>query len=293
MRFLPARLVADRSVAAGPAVPGRAAVHGANGFLIDQFLQTVSNERTDEYGGSVENRARFGLELVDAVAAAVGPKKVGFRLSPYCDSQGTSFSSLASRKALHPGRATLLANDLHPIHLSFHSFAGMKMAQPDIDATFPYFVRQLKARQPELAYLHLIEARAASLEDKPDTPAETLDLVAREWAPKPLLVAGGHGLDAEAPARKYDNSVVVYGRYFISNVSRCMRYAAMPRARRSHLALLTPSARCRSQPDLVARVKHRVAFRPYDRPTFYTPGPDKAEGYTTYPVEYGSEGKLP
>lgn len=65
-------------------------VHGANGFLIDQFTQTVSNNRTDKYGGSVENRCRFGLEQVDAVAAAVGPSRVGLRLSPYTDSQGKS-----------------------------------------------------------------------------------------------------------------------------------------------------------------------------------------------------------
>jgi hypothetical protein len=55
---------------------------------------------------------------------------------------------------------------------------------------------------------------------------------------------------------------------------------------------LTSAAPFRLQPDLVARVKHQVEFRPYDRSTFYVPGPDQAEGYTTYPVEYGPEGKL-
>ncbi|EIW80405.1 FMN-linked oxidoreductase [Coniophora puteana RWD-64-598 SS2] len=47
-------------------------IHGANGWLIDQFLQDVSYNRTDEYGGSVENRSRFALEVVDAVVAAIG-----------------------------------------------------------------------------------------------------------------------------------------------------------------------------------------------------------------------------
>ena len=57
-------------------------IHGANGYLVDQFLQDVSNTRTDEYGGSIENRARFALEVIEATVKAVGQKKVGLRLSP-------------------------------------------------------------------------------------------------------------------------------------------------------------------------------------------------------------------
>jgi N-ethylmaleimide reductase len=57
-------------------------VHGANWYLLDQFLQTGSNQRTDHYGGSVENRARFLLEATAAVIAAVGAERVGVRLSP-------------------------------------------------------------------------------------------------------------------------------------------------------------------------------------------------------------------
>ena len=58
-------------------------VHAANGYLIDQFLQDVSNTRTDEYGGSIENRSRFALEVVDAIAAKIGPDRIGIRLSPW------------------------------------------------------------------------------------------------------------------------------------------------------------------------------------------------------------------
>lgn len=57
-------------------------IHGANGYLIDQFLRDGSNKRNDEYGGSVENRARFALEVVDAVVAEIGAGRVGIRLSP-------------------------------------------------------------------------------------------------------------------------------------------------------------------------------------------------------------------
>lgn len=65
-------------------------LHGANGYIIDQFLQDVCNKRTDEYGGSIENRARFGLEVIDSVAKAIGAKKLGIRLSPWGYFQGSS-----------------------------------------------------------------------------------------------------------------------------------------------------------------------------------------------------------
>jgi NADPH2 dehydrogenase len=58
--------------------------------LLDQFLQDVSNERTDEYGGSIENRTRFTLEVIDAVVKEVGASKTAIRLSPWNDFQGTS-----------------------------------------------------------------------------------------------------------------------------------------------------------------------------------------------------------
>jgi N-ethylmaleimide reductase len=57
-------------------------IHGANGYLIDQFLQSGTNRRTDRYGGSLENRARFLLEVMQAVTGAVGADRVGLRLSP-------------------------------------------------------------------------------------------------------------------------------------------------------------------------------------------------------------------
>jgi N-ethylmaleimide reductase len=58
-------------------------LHGANGYLLEQFLSPVSNIRTDSYGGSIENRCRFVLEVVDATIEAIGKDKVGIRLSPY------------------------------------------------------------------------------------------------------------------------------------------------------------------------------------------------------------------
>lgn len=63
-------------------------IHGANGYLVDQFLQDVSNDRTDEYGGSIEKRAKFALDVVDAVVNKIGASRTGIRLSPWSYFQG-------------------------------------------------------------------------------------------------------------------------------------------------------------------------------------------------------------
>ncbi len=60
-------------------------IHGANGYLVDQFLQSKTNRRTDDYGGSVENRARFLLEVADAAVSVWGPDRVGMHLAPRAD----------------------------------------------------------------------------------------------------------------------------------------------------------------------------------------------------------------
>ncbi|KAK9929881.1 hypothetical protein M0R45_026954 [Rubus argutus] len=60
-------------------------IHGAHGYLIDQFFKDQVNDRTDQYGGSLENRCRFALEIVEAVANEIGADKVGIRLSPFAN----------------------------------------------------------------------------------------------------------------------------------------------------------------------------------------------------------------
>ncbi|KAB1210904.1 12-oxophytodienoate reductase 2 [Morella rubra] len=60
-------------------------IHGAHGYLVDQFMKDQVNDRTDQYGGSLENRCRFALEIVEAVANEIGADKVGIRLSPFAD----------------------------------------------------------------------------------------------------------------------------------------------------------------------------------------------------------------
>jgi N-ethylmaleimide reductase len=95
-------------------------IHGANGYLIDQFLRDGTNHRTDAYGGSVERRARFALEVAEAVANAWDPSRVGIRLSPTSPVHGMSDSDPATTfsyvaKALEPLRlAYIHINQLGP-----------------------------------------------------------------------------------------------------------------------------------------------------------------------------------
>jgi 2,4-dienoyl-CoA reductase-like NADH-dependent reductase (Old Yellow Enzyme family) len=92
-------------------------LHGANGYLLDQFLQDGSNRRGDAYGGLIENRARLMLEAVDAAASVFGPQRVGLHLAPRGDSHDMGDSDLAAtfgyvaRAARERGLAFLCARE--------------------------------------------------------------------------------------------------------------------------------------------------------------------------------------
>ncbi len=93
-------------------------LHAANGYLLEQFIRPTSNRRTDGYGGTIEARARFVLEVVDAVIGAVGKEKVGIRISPFG-----------------------VYNDM-PLY-------------PEMEADYTYLARQLNERG--LLYIHLVD----------------------------------------------------------------------------------------------------------------------------------------
>ena len=78
-------------------------IHGANGYLLDQFLQDSSNHRTDEYGGPIENRARLMLEVVDAAISVWGPGRVGMHLAPRGDMHSIGDSDRRRRSATSRG----------------------------------------------------------------------------------------------------------------------------------------------------------------------------------------------
>lgn len=106
-------------------------LHGANGYLIEQFLHPVANQRTDEYGGSVENRSRFVLEVAAGTAAAIGADKVGIRLSPYGINGDMPHYDEIHETYLY------LARKLHEIglvylHLVDHSGMGAPVVPPAV-----------------------------------------------------------------------------------------------------------------------------------------------------------------
>lgn len=89
------RIVGDYATAARNAVAAGfdgVQIHGANGYLVDQFLRDGANFRTDEYGGSIDNRLRFATEVLEAVGGAIGMDRVGIRFSPNIYSQGVEDS---------------------------------------------------------------------------------------------------------------------------------------------------------------------------------------------------------
>ncbi|RPH33467.1 MAG: alkene reductase [Bacteroidales bacterium] len=110
-------------------------LHGANGYLLEQFISPVSNKRTDNYGGSIENRCRFVIEVVSAVCKAIGKDKVGIRFSPY---------GVASDMPHYPEideTYTYLANKINEIglvyvHLVDHSAMGAPQVPATIKKTF-------------------------------------------------------------------------------------------------------------------------------------------------------------
>ena len=155
-------------------------IHGANGYLLDQFLQDGTNKRTDNYGGSIENRARFLLEVVDKVIAVYGKGRVGVRLSPY----GT-FNDMS---------------DSNPM------------------ALFTYVLEQLNARG--IAYVHMIEPRSTSaggsdnvLENAPATAP-----LFRKLFKGIFMSAGGYTPEnAKEVVANGHADAVAFGRLYISN----------------------------------------------------------------------------
>ncbi len=109
-------------------------LHGANGYLLEQFFRPTSNQRTDRYGGSIENRARFVLEVAMAVIGAIGKDKVGIRLSPF-----GAFNDMPAYPATEADY-TYLAGELNTIglvyvHLVDHSSMGAPPVPESIKAT--------------------------------------------------------------------------------------------------------------------------------------------------------------
>jgi N-ethylmaleimide reductase len=108
-------------------------LHGANGYLIDQFLNTATNQRQDKWGGSIENRMRFAVEVAKAAVAAIGGDRVGMRISPYGVFNGTQSDSEMDALYLK------LIDELNKlglayIHIVDHSAMGAPPVNADLKA---------------------------------------------------------------------------------------------------------------------------------------------------------------
>lgn len=174
-------------------------IHAANGYLIDQFLKTDSNRRTDDYGGSIENRARFLLEVVAAVADAIGGDRVGIRLSPVTP-----------------------ANDAH---------------DADPQPLFEHVARELAPYK--LAYLHLIEGSTGGPRELPDRPFDYTAMKAAYRAAGgqgAWMVNNGYDLPLSEQALKDGADLVAYGRSFIANPDLVARLKAGGPFNKAHRA---------------------------------------------------------
>lgn len=157
-------------------------IHDANSYLLDQFLHEDTNQRTDEYGGSIENRARFTLEVVDAIVDAIGAGKVAIRFSPWGTFRGD------------------FTYGVSPI------------------SQFSYVIEQLEKRGRQgrrLAYLSLVEPRVMGNMDVEKIVGSN-EFIEHIWSGV-IMKAGGLAHSAKEVAQLDDRTIVALGRYFISN----------------------------------------------------------------------------
>jgi N-ethylmaleimide reductase len=155
-------------------------VHGANGYLLDQFLKSSSNHRTDDYGGSIENRARFLLEVMREVCEEVGRERVGLRLSPVTP-----------------------ANDV---------------VDDNPQKLFDYVVRQLAPLG--IAYLHLIEGATGGpreVEGRPFDYDAMLHAWRAAGAKGAWMVNNGYDRALAEQALAHGADLVAFGRLYIAN----------------------------------------------------------------------------
>ena len=155
-------------------------VHGANGYLIEQFLQSHTNLRTDQYGGSIENRVRFLMEVTQAVIDVWGADRVGVRLSPYGVANGSG--------------------ETDPMPLYTHAIKSLNPLG--------------------LAYLHFIEPRssgAGRAEVNHQNVPSAMVLFRPSWSGKLITAGGFTGETAEAGIASGHADAIAFGRIFISN----------------------------------------------------------------------------
>jgi 2,4-dienoyl-CoA reductase-like NADH-dependent reductase (Old Yellow Enzyme family) len=173
----------------------------ANGYLLDQFLHDNVNTRTDEYGGSIEKRCRFPLEVIKAVTAAIGPEKVGIRLSPYNYYQDTRDSNPNVHWAYLCQQIAELPTE--------NRVAYVHMIEPRFD--------EILSEQEKIANLAKTTGDATSKEVSAVNSLVPFRHILAKGGVK-FLAAGNYNRDNAEGALVADNAdAIVMGRLFISN----------------------------------------------------------------------------
>jgi N-ethylmaleimide reductase len=134
-------------------------LHGANGYLIDQFLKTASNQRSDRWGGSIENRARFAVEVARAVSERIGGQRTGIRLSPYGAFNGMDADAQTDALYAHLAQALSELKLLY-IHIVDHSAMGA----PEVPWTIKNKIRENFGGAVILAGGYNVERATADLQ---------------------------------------------------------------------------------------------------------------------------------
>ncbi|EEF46289.1 12-oxophytodienoate reductase 3 [Ricinus communis] len=171
-------------------------IHGAHGYLIDQFLKDGINDRTDEYGGSINNRCRFLMQVIEAVVAAIGADRVGFRMSPAIDH--------------------LDAMDSDPLNLGLAVIERLNRLQLNLGSKLTY----LHVTQPRYTAYGQTESGRHGTEDEEARLMRTW----RNGYQGTFICSGGFTRELGIEAIAEGNAdLVSYGRVFISNPDLVLR----------------------------------------------------------------------
>ncbi|KAG6354928.1 hypothetical protein INS49_004009 [Diaporthe citri] len=177
-------------------------IHGANGYLLDQFLHDNVNKRTDEYGGSIENRSTFVLEVIQAVCEAVGAERVGIRLSPYNYFQDTRDSDPNAHWSYLCEKIAGLPTTQRPAYIH--------MVEPRFDE-----VLDEQQKMESLAeYTASTGSEAAPIKKNSLTPFRNI----LKSGGIHFFAAGSFNRENAAPKVESDSAdLIVFGRHFIAN----------------------------------------------------------------------------
>lgn len=226
-------------------------IHGTSGFLVEQFLSPLSNQRTDTYGGSIENRARFLLELVDRFCAhaEIGSQKTAVRLAPWSTHNGMNYEKYEKIED-------------HP---------ALQMTE--------YLFREFQARKvkgDELAYVSIVEPRVSGSADVENwEQSKELNELLFPLFDGTVIRSGAYATNYKVETGG-DGETGKLGGTVTDQIHYAQLIKDVEADDRTLIGLSRPFT---SNPDLIFRLENGLELRKYERPYFYT---HTKRGYLTY-----------